>query len=91
MIDILSISDQIADLEQELSLFKIPQSEKSLDTTLVCRSSLDEVDSSKLTNHDESQKDDDELQSKYLEPELSLFTSVREIIRHYSSMSVFPR
>ena len=64
------ISDQICDLEQELSIYKIPQPEKALDVTLVGRpsidgrASLDEVDSSSPVNHIGSQKDDEELNSE---------------------------
>lgn len=59
---IVNLQNQVAELEQELSLFKIPQPEKSLDTTLVSRASLDDVDSSKLPNHLDSQGEDEELQ-----------------------------
>ncbi|XP_045166348.2 sarcolemmal membrane-associated protein-like isoform X3 [Mercenaria mercenaria] len=38
------LQEQVSDLERELALYKIPQPEKSLDTTLVC-SGLDTVDS----------------------------------------------
>ena len=69
------ILDQIIELEQELALFKIPQPEK-LDTTLVCSTAPDMVDSSKLPNHVESPKADEEFESKcnkmYLEFGLSI-------------------
>ena len=57
------VSDQIIELEQELALFKIPQPEK-LDTTLVCSTAPDMVDSSKLPNHIEGPKADEEFESK---------------------------
>ncbi|XP_060563092.1 myosin-15-like isoform X2 [Ruditapes philippinarum] len=43
--DLIShLQDQVSDLERELALYKIPQPERAMDTTLVC-SALDEVDS----------------------------------------------
>ena len=55
--------DQVSDLEKELALYKIPQPEKAMDTTLVY-SALDEVDSQTIKPR-YSSIDDSELESKY--------------------------
>lgn len=59
---LVEFTEQVSELERELALYKIPQPEKSLDTTLVC-SELDTVDAQTLRPK-YSSVDDSELESK---------------------------